>query len=162
MAAHDPRQDRLPRNAARRGALPADRRSADESRQPLRHDPAGRKFDVGRPSRLLHRPRRHDPRRDLLSAGAGPQLRRDQTRARRPANRRPLQRGAARRLASGRRSDRAHRLVVGRCRRAHDPSRRRDAVLRLVLLHAAAAAGRARRSSRTISAKQPQSWQSRN
>lgn len=64
--------------------------------------------------------------------------------------------------ASGRRSDRAHRLVVGRCRRAHDPSRRRDAVLRLVLLHAAAAAGRARRSSRTITAKQPQSWQSRN
>ena len=43
-----------------------------------------------------------------------------------------------------------------------DPSRRRDAVLRLVLLHAAAAAGRARRSSRTITAKQPQSWQSRN
>lgn len=29
-----PRQDRLPRNGARRGALPADRRSADESRQP--------------------------------------------------------------------------------------------------------------------------------
>ena len=86
----------------------------------------------------------------------------NQTRARRPANRRPLQRGAARRLASGRRSDRTHRLVVGRCRRAHDPSRRRDAVLRLVLLHAAAAAGRARRSSRTITAKQPQSWQSRN
>ena len=76
--------------------------------------------------------------------------------------RRPLQRGAARRLASGRRSDRTHRLIVGRCRRAHDPSRRRDAVLRLVLLHAAAAAGRARRSSRTITAKQPQSWQSRN
>ena len=39
--------------------------------------------------------------------------------------------------------------------------RRRD-VPRLVLLHAAAAAGRARRSSRTITAKQPQSWQSRN
>lgn len=70
-------------------------------------------------------------------------------------------------LALGRNFDEIKRVLVGlqtvgRCRRAHDSSRRRDAVLRLVLLHAAAAAGRARRSSRTITAKQPQSWQSRN
>ena len=82
------------------GALPADRRSADESRQPLRHDPAGRKFDVGRPERPFIDP--DATIRAVISiAGAGPQSRRDQTRARRPANRRPLQRGATRRLASG-------------------------------------------------------------
>lgn len=61
--------------------------------------------------------------------------------ARRAANRRPLQRRAARRLAPGRRRHRAHRLV-GRSRRgAHDQPRRGCAMLRLVLLHAPAAAG---------------------
>ena len=134
----DPRQNRIQGTQKRRTELPAHRRHVDGRSAQIRHDPTGRLDDGRRARRLLHRPQSHDPRRDLLSDAAGPQLRRTQAGAGRSANHRQTPSGPAGRLAPGRRH---HRTGSGDLQPTGAGSTRHE-MLRMVFLHQAAADGK--------------------
>gem|GEM_PF-6418961 len=133
MAQDHPREDRVQGHEGCEGRVPDHRRRCDESGVALRHDPARREPDRRRARRVLRRPEGRAAGDDLLSAGSGPQFRRDQAGFSGLADHRRLRHRAARRLASGRRGDRADEG-----RRSGEGSRRGE-VLRLVFLHQAAA-----------------------
>ena len=101
MAENHPREDRVQGHEGYKGRVSDHRRRCDEGGDALWHDPARREPDGSRAGRLLRRSEGRAAGDDLLSAGAGPQFRRDQARAGRPADHRRFRHRTACRLASG-------------------------------------------------------------